>query len=310
VADYTKLSIKETQNILNLYLDETVRELKPLSLGISNSNYCVVTDHNEYLLKVSNDKNKSDTKQEMKLLIQLGERHFPYSLIPFVTKDSNTVYEYEEYFGVLFPFLKGIPPGPSDQTCYKIGKGLGQLHSLKFSKDEVRDHSDVGFDAKDLINFCEKPNCPNDFKEVIHTFFPKGLDSYTDSYPQGIVHGDLYYDNTLFKNQELEAFLDFEQAGWGDQLLDLGISLSGTCLEKGRIHPLLIESYLEGYYETSPVKNFANDLIDKSIILGLLSISRWRIERFNVKNLNPHMVDSYKELINKVYVYAQTKGIK
>lgn len=309
MGDYTKLSKELSQEILNLYFDEEVLELSALSLGISNSNYSLITKKNHYLLKVSNDKNADEVKAEMVLLDKLSELEFPYSLTPFHTKNEELVYQHGEFFGVLFPFLDGIPPGPSDQTCYEVGKGLGLLHSLKVEKGSIRDHGDVGFDTEDIIDYANDENCPQDFSEVVKQYFPKGMKSYVANVPEGVTHGDLYYDNTLFKNEKLQALLDFEQGGWGDQLLDLGISLSGTCLEKGRIHPELIKSYLAGYYEKSTYMRFTEEEINKSIILGLLSIALWRIERFNIKKINPHMVDSYKELIRKIHIFAQTKGI-
>jgi homoserine kinase type II len=99
--------------------------------------------------------------------------------------------------------------------------------------------------------------------------------------------------------------LDFEQAGIGEYILDLGISISGTCLEKGRIIPPLVDSYLAGYENVRPLKDKEKKFLDEAILLGLMSIALWRIKRFKEGNLNPLMADSYRDLLNRAFHYFE-----
>ena len=132
MGDYTKLTHKDASEILKIYGKEGLEglELKALSLGISNSNYKVVTEQETLLLKVSNDKNHDELGEEMELLKLLGQKGFHYSLMPFKTKNDELTYQYNDLYGVVFPFVDGIPPGPSDQSCYEIGKALALLHNV------------------------------------------------------------------------------------------------------------------------------------------------------------------------------------
>jgi homoserine kinase type II len=131
------------------------------------------------------------------------------------------------------------------------------------------------------------------------------LQSFAEAnWKESVIHGDLYYDNTLFNNEKLGVILDFEQSGRGEAILDLGISISGTCLEKGMIIAPLVSSYLEGYQSVRPLpKEEKAHLID-AICLGLLSISLWRIKRFKEKNMTPLMAASYKELLYSAQMFA------
>jgi homoserine kinase type II len=105
----------------------------------------------------------------------------------------------------------------------------------------------------------------------------------------------------------LSSVLDFEQAGIGEYLLDLGISISGTCLEKGRVISPLVKSYLEGYEQIRTLSPLEKKYLDQSIILGLMSISLWRIKRFKERNLNPLMENSYQDLIVRAMHYHQMR---
>lgn len=311
MASYTQISPKEAEDILRLYGRTQVLKLTPLSLGISNSNYRVDLDGESVLLKISNDKNQRQVADEQAILLYLSKCGYPYSLKPFALLTNELVYQYGPYFGVLYPFVEGIPPGPSDYTCKEVGYALGKLHAIPHNQSELshlRPHESVGFGAFEILEYTKSSSCPDDYRKAFHYFFPDNLKSFLEtSLEKGIIHGDLYYDNTLFHNNHLSAVLDFEQAGQGEYLLDLGISISGTCLEKGRVITPLVNSFLSGYEAVRPLS--ANELkfLDQSIILGLLSISLWRIKRFKERSLNPLMENSYQDLLVRAMNYHQMK---
>jgi homoserine kinase type II len=213
------------------------------------------------------------------------------------------VYEYGDFSGVLYPFVEGIPPGPSDQTCYEIGRGLATLHKV-YIKEGLRPHEEVGFGVAEIVNFVASNECPDDFKEAFNNIFPDSLEDFRENlWETGLIHGDLYYDNTLFDNNKLAYLLDFEQAGIGPFILDIGISMSGTCLEKGRVLPELVASYLEGYESVRPLQGQEIEHLTDSILIGLFSIALWRIKRFKIGKLNPEMADSYKDLLYKAFLF-------
>jgi homoserine kinase type II len=305
LGSYSKIEHSTAFEILKLYGFEGISELTPLSLGISNSNYRVVSQGQNFLLKISNDKGYHELQKEMIILQHLKLHDFPYSLSPFETLAGEAVYRYGDYFGVLFPFLEGIPPGPSDITCREIGAGLAQLHLIPASS-QLRTHEEVGYGAKEILQFIQSERCPSAFKESFFKVFPDRLESFLAStFPVSIIHGDLYYDNTLFKHESLGALLDFEQAGLGESILDLGISISGTCLEKGWLSAPLVRSYLQGYESVRPLIPTEKNHLHESICLGLFSIALWRIRRFMFGDLNPLMAESYLELLHRAEFFHQ-----
>lgn len=307
MASYTQLSLEEAEEILKLYDRKKVVKCTPLSLGISNSNYRVDLENETVLLKISNDKNQAQLSQEQTILMYLNERGYPYSLKPYQLKNGELIYQYGQYFGVLYPFVQGIPPGPSDFTCAEVGQALARLHSLRHDPQHLstlRPHQSVGYGPQEILAYTLTPGCPVDYKQAFDYFFPDKLDKFLNAKLEtGVIHGDLYYDNTLFNNNHLSTVLDFEQAGIGEYILDLGISISGTCIEKGRVISPLVLSYLKGYEALRPLPETERHHLDDAIILGLLSISLWRIKRFKEGTLNPLMEDSYRDLLVRAMNY-------
>lgn len=311
MASYTQISLTEAEEILKLYGRSKVKKCTPLSLGISNSNYRVDLENETVLLKISNDKNQQQLADEQAILVYLKDCGYPYSLKPFPLTTGGFIYNYGPYFGVLYPFVQGIPPGPSDYTCQEVGRAMAELHSLKHDLEKMkklRPHEAVGFGPKEILDYIKSPSCPQDFKAGFESLFPDNLEGFMKAgFVTGIIHGDLYYDNTLFDNNKISTVLDFEQAGIGEYILDLGISISGTCLEKGMVITPLVNSYLMGYESVRPLATVEKKFLDQSIILGLLSISLWRIKRFKERNLNPLMENSYRDLLVRALNYFEMR---
>ena len=312
MASYTQISLAEAQEILGLYGREKVKKCTPLSLGISNSNYRVDLEGEVVLLKISNDKNQKQLSDEQAILIYLKEKNYPYSLRPLPLANGSFIYNYKQYFGVLYPFVEGIPPGPSDYTCQEVGKALAQLHKIKHEPHELkklRGHESVGFGPKEILDYIDSKDCPADFKQCFEKLYPDRLEGFINAnFATGIIHGDLYYDNTLFDHNKISTVLDFEQAGIGEYILDLGISISGTCLEKGLIITPLVNSYLVGYESLRALTSNEKKFLDQAITLGLLSISLWRIKRFFERDLNPMMKNSYQDLLVRALHYFEMRN--
>lgn len=311
MASYTQITQNDAEEILKLYGRSQVLKCTPLSLGISNSNYRVDLKNESLLLKISNDKNQEQLAGEQNILLYLSERNYPYSLKPLSLTSGGFIYTHGPYFGVLFPFVEGIPPGPSDYTCREVGMALAKLHDIHHDikkLQQLRPQEAVGFGLKEIVNYTKKSDCPDDFKMTFTQLFKKDLAAFSEiNFQSGIIHGDLYYDNTLFNNNKLSTVLDFEQAGIGEYILDLGISISGTCLEKSRIITPLVNSYLLGYESIRPLPAVEKKFLNHAIILGLLSISLWRIKRFKERRLNPLMENSYRDLLVRAQHYFEMK---
>ena len=53
------------------------------------------------------------------------------------------------------------------------------------------------------------------------------------SLPMGLLHGDLFLDNTLFDGDKMLAILDFEEGCYDTLLLDVGMTIIGCCYTPG-----------------------------------------------------------------------------
>ncbi len=283
-------------------------EVVPQSHGISNSNYVIrFQEHEPVLLKVSNDKDIKQLGGEQDILLALEQKQFPYSLTPYLNKEGEAVYQQDGYHGVVYPFVNGQVPEVNQENLQELAKALGTLHNLQLNQEYLRDHTLVGYGLESLLFYVSQPLCPEDFKQAFHKVFSKiNLEQLQQTkFESGVIHGDLYYDNSLFQNKRLVKIIDFEQSGIGEYILDLGISISGSCLKGDDLDQKLIDDFVKSYESIRPLPKEEKEALETFIHIGLFSIALWRIKRFFEGTLDKTKAESYRQLIERSLRYHE-----
>lgn len=299
---YTRLQAEDIHQILNLYGLADANFIEPLSLGISNSNYKIQTERGEnVILKVSNDKNKVELLEEQEILMLLKD--YKKSLTPFQTQKEELVYEYNGLHGVVFPLARGVNPIGEKFELNAIGAELAHFHNFTEENADVfkqtRSHSKVGFDLSGIEKYMEFDHALDDYKNYFNKLFDQEkLNLWKDSkLKSGLIHGDLYSDNILFDGKEISKILDFEQSGLGEYLLDLGICISGCCIDMKGFAPKQMDIILDGYQSVRELDALEKDLLKTAVLIGFFDIALWRIKRFFEGNLDPKRKNSYLKLL-------------
>jgi homoserine kinase type II len=300
MGNFSHLTFKETQEILNLYGEFKLLESIPQALGTSNSNYRVKTSGGDFLLKVANDKTAGELTEEVELLHQIHSFGFENVILPVKPKSSDFVYHYKEYYGVLYPFMDASASSKTPDHCFQIGNLLGKLHGINISQSNFRKYDEIGQPLINILDYLNSDQVKSDYRETFKNVLPpnKVEELLKADLPQALIHGDLYYDNTLFIQDKLKYFIDFEQAGIGCCLLDLCISISSCCLVDGKLKPDLVKEYITGYQSTRELTSQEKKYFSDYLLIACLSISLWRIKRFHNKKLDQKKLDYYKELLN------------
>lgn len=304
---YSQIDLLEINQILSYYeFGSKAKSFKATIEGTSNSNYKVTLENDKnILLKISNDKTIEQLTNEQKILQVLEKYEYKYSIHPFKTISGKSIYQHNGHYGVLFPFIDGVPPKITVNSCKQVGNALAHLHSLEIHSedlDAIRPHTLVGYGGMSVYEYCQTDQAPVDFKEAFSNIFPDQLQKIPyDTFPVGIIHGDLYYDNSLFKNEDIACLIDFEQAGRGRFILDLGIAISGTCLNesKDNIDQSLLKAFVEGYQGQRKLLTIEKEYLQTAVLVGFFSIGLWRIKRFFEGDLDPDKKFNYRELIQR-----------
>jgi homoserine kinase type II len=307
---YSKMTLEEINEILNFYDFGMAKSFQPTVEGISNSNYHVIlVSGDEILLKISNDKNIEQLENEQRILHVLSKHHYKYSPGAFETLEGGLVYRHKDYYGVIFPFIRGNAPQITPDTCKQIGHALAELHTLDIDKEDlesIRPYDHVGYGGMNIYDYTLEKTAAEDFVKTFNKVFPDKLQTIPyDMFPAGIIHGDLYFDNCLFDDGQLATLLDFEQSGRGRFILDIGIAISGGCLtnDHKNIDDNLVEHFLKGYETARSLTTLEKEYMPNAILVGFFSIALWRIKRFYDGKLDARKKHNYRELLEKADAY-------
>lgn len=116
--------------------------------------------------------------------------------------------------------------------------------------------------------------------------------------PRGIIHGDIFADNTLFEGEKLVAIIDFEvftfQSLVNEKrkcvlvrnrmyvniidplLVDIAVTISGCCYPNNKLDKKLVDAFLNAYNSIRPLSDLEKKLLDDFVFYANLSVAFWR----------------------------------
>ena len=299
MARYTTLSPTELDRIVSQYPIGTALKLEEISSGFGNSNFKLATTEGEFLLKICDEKDSAELNMQIALLQHLHQHAYP-TVYPIPTKDQKQLTH--ETFGsvMLYPFLPGEQPQSSPNTLAQLGEALAKLHCIPPIAGLPRFAMGISqmtpfFKEVQGTQFATHP-----FVESLKSQLESMEPQLNASLPMGLLHGDLFLDNTLFDGDQMVAILDFEEGCYDTLLIDVGMTLIGCCYTPQ--HQLNLESaqrFLDAYNASRPLTENEWKYLDGFVHYAALSIAFWRFRQFNIRRPDAHRANTYQEMITR-----------
>lgn len=255
---YTELSLAEIQHFVSQhYQGLSVTGIQPIHSGIENSNYFVQVAHGqEVVLTLFEELNHQEAAFLPALLQHLQQAQVPVAC-PLSSQQGAVLLTLKDKPAQLAPRIRGAHPEPVTVAhCAAIGSALAQLH-VALERYPLRRANAHGADwwqaeaakARGKMSKTDQlllDTVLDDFDDTIEDF---------DNLPQGLIHGDLFRDNTLFDGEQLQAILDFSEAGHDFLLLDVAITLNDFCSDWPRfeLKPELYHAFIRAYNNVRPL---------------------------------------------------------
>ena len=299
MARYTNLSPTELAHIVAQYPIGTSLKLEEIPGGFGNSNFKLTTTDGELLLKICDEKNTAELNMQIALLTRLQQHAYP-TVYPILTKAEQPMIH--ETFGsvMLYPFLRGTQPSPSPRILTQLGAALAKLHRIPPITDLPRFAMGISqmrpfFKEVRDTEFAEHPFVES-LKSELETMEPQ----LNTPLPMGLLHGDLFLDNTLFDGDKMVAILDFEEGCYDTLLLDVGMTIIGCCYTpEHRLILKAVQAFLDTYNAIRPLTDSEWQHLDCFVHYAALSIAFWRFRQFNVRRPDVHRANTYKEMITR-----------
>lgn len=283
MAVFTKIKKQQLSLFLKSFNIKKSIKFKEVKQGTENSTFFIKTEHKRFVLTLFEQGSYKDLTFFIDLLKFLYEHCLPVAM-PLNDKKNITIKNLSGKNALLFPKLYGIHPlTPNVEQCSRIGKTLGRLHSIsknfKLKKQNLRDINWISLNYYKVISLLNKQDQKLMFNQIY------SLKPLVTKIPQGIMHGDLFRDNTLFYGNNICGLIDFYNGCTGDLLFDLAILINDWCSDQhGNLLEDKYKAILKNYVLERPFTNEEVYIWQKMLRLTAL---RYWISRLLVKNIFP-----------------------
>lgn len=299
MARYTSVSPTELAHIVAQYRIGTSLKLEEMPGGFGNSNFKLTTTDGEFLLKICDEKDSVELNMQITLLEHLRQHAYP-TAYPILTMDQKPLIH--ETFGsvMLYPFLQGEEPLPSPNILAQLGEALAKLHRIPPIAGLLPFAMGISQMRPFLQEVEDTEFATHPFVALLKSQLEEIEPSLNASLPMGLLHGDLFLDNTLFDGEDMVAILDFEEGCYDTLLIDVGMTIIGCCYTSDhRLNLEAVRRFLDAYNAVRPLTENEWKHLDCFVHYAALSIAFWRFRQFNIRRPDARRANTYQEMITR-----------
>lgn len=250
---YTTVSPAEVQAFLSTYGLPPLATLTPIKGGIENSNYFVgLADGRELVLTLFEELSTEHAAFIGPLLTQLDKAGVPVAapLLNMQGSGLNTLAGKPAQLASRMP--GSHPEHPDTAQCHAMGRALAKLHLAWRDHPLQRANAHGALWWNEVIARWRSRLATTDalLLDLTVQLHQETCQRHPDL-PQGLIHGDLFRDNTLFEAGDVSAILDFSETSHDYWLLDMAITINDFCREwpADTPDPQRCADFIAGYEE-------------------------------------------------------------
>jgi homoserine kinase type II len=261
--------------------------VKPLEAGSVNSNFSVTTaDGHTWFARIYEEQEQAGAEAELQLLSELDSAQVPVARAR-PTEDGAWLSEFTGKPVAFYDWVQGeilCQARVTADACRKLGAAVARIHALspqltplpggRFQLGDLRRRlSRIQIEAGEVYG-----------PDVIR--IRSSLDAFAslrrDDLPSGVVHGDLFRDNVLWRDGEVAALLDFESASMGPFAYDIMVCVMAWCFGDD-FDVDLVTGFFEGYTAVRPLERREADALRVEGAMVALRFATTRITDFAMR---------------------------
>ncbi len=313
MAVYTELGKRFLEELGDDYNFGRITNFSAIREGSVNSNYLLETAKGKFLVKVDEVKSESEVRRELDLLAFLRKHSFP---CPHPLQDRTgryyrehenkcvSVFKYQE--GKILPVLRLRP-----SHLEAIGRTLGELHVIGKGYKKGIDNR-FSFERTADLYLSVRARLPNYFRKIVRTLEDEVeyLTRYLEGkLPKGIIHGDLFADNLLFRGDRLMAVLDFEAACRGKFIFDIATAVNALCFVDGSYSLDRFRYLMQGYESVRTLSLAEWDAFPNELRYSSLRFTVTRLHDFFLRPIDGgHRINKdFREFFDRLRVLRREK---
>jgi homoserine kinase type II len=256
---FTPIEQDELVSFLEGYDLGDLVEYKGISAGVSNTNFFVTTELGRYVLTLFEKESHDELPFFIDLMAHLADHGIPCAH-PIADEQGTYLQTLKEKPAVIVQRLQGsYPASPNVQQCHAIGAGLGNMHKAARHFSQHRDNERGPAWWRRMARVV-MPHLDAEDAALLEDEVRFQLQHRHDDLPRGIIHADLFRDNTLFEGDRLSGIIDFYYACNDVMLYDVAITANDWCTDaEGVLDMPRLQAMLGAYHESRPLLDLEQD---------------------------------------------------
>ncbi len=290
MAVYVQLQETDIQTITGAY-GLRVSRFEPIEAGASNSNYLLHTPQGRYILTIFEDANADYVAGLGELLLFLARYDFPTTrLLSPLNGGTKTVYNGKPV--MVKTYIAGeVFQNPDEAMLRQVGAAMASLHQIpvpNFFPGRLPYGAEpfpavVGAKIDPAYERWIAERLP-----ALERRMPKNL-------PDGLIHGDIFFDNVLFEGARLTAIIDFECAIHHSLIFDVAMGIVG--MGGNANHPLDgARALVDGYQQVRKLEDGEKEALQLFVEYAAATVSCWRFWKYHIDATIAEKADMHRPM--------------
>ncbi|NQY25700.1 MAG: homoserine kinase [Piscirickettsiaceae bacterium] len=247
---YTEVSREQLVAFLSDYAVGKLVSFQGISDGIENTNYFVTTEQGQFVLTVFEQHAFDELGYFLDVMTFFYQQGIP-SAHPAADKNGDYLKTLCGKPAALVMRLsgRGVNDVATLAQCKIIGDVLGKMHIVgkEFSGKRVTQRGPIW--RKEMANTV-LPLLSDELADILREELVFQASYASLDMPKGVTHSDLFRDNALFEDDELQGIIDFYYACDEYLLYDLAVAVNDWCVdENGLIEHQRYQALMHGYLD-------------------------------------------------------------
>jgi homoserine kinase type II len=296
---YTEVPFEDASDIVRAAGLSELVHLEKLSGGWANSNYKLsLTDNSKIVLKIWNEQSIDEVSYLLSITTYLCDNDVP-TPAPIKFSNGDLIMEKNGLAWTLLPFIEGAWLVPNTTSLYSLGRKQARLHLVK-PPANLKEEFSMGYSLfEKLFSIADEKDEWSDFLYMLKSE-TLTLNQNINELPRGIIHGDLFPDNILATNDNVNTILDFEEVCHDVLAFDLVMTFVGCGWHNGEPVFDRWKALLEGYQSIRILNQDEINSLSDLHRLATLSIAAWRYWQFVFNLPNTDHTDRYLEMTERL----------
>lgn len=250
---FTPIEHHQLEKFLCQYDVGSLVSYQGISAGIENTNYFVTTTEGEFVLTLFEQFDCDELPYFLKLMAYLAEQGVP-SAPPVADKEGFYLSYLNDKPTALVQRLCGKEvKNPNLAQCRALGRALGHFHTVSpyfaLYRRNGRGPKWWKITAERVLPFLASDDATLLRNELHFQANYKHIDL-----PRGVIHADLFRDNSLFEGDTLCGIIDLYYACNDVLIYDLAVTVNDWCsFPEGHLDAQRVQVLFEGYSQQRPL---------------------------------------------------------